>query len=77
MLTEAASSGLFHSHVWDRDYPKVQIRTIAQMLKGPGFDLPPVPSAYQSAQRIRPSLGEQGILMESGAVYSVDGSAGC
>ena len=43
MLTEAASGGLFHSHIWNRDYPKIQIRTISQMLQGPGFDLPPVP----------------------------------
>ena len=73
MLTEAASGGLFHSHVWNRDYPKIQIRTISQMLQGPGFDLPPVPSAYQSAQRIRPSMGEQGMLMERPAVYAKDG----
>ena len=70
MLTEAASGGLFHSQIWDRDYPKIQIRTIEQMLKGPGFDLPPAPSAYQSAQRIRPSKGEQGILMETRATYT-------
>ena len=73
MLTEAASGGLFHSHIWNRDYPKIQIRTISQMLQGPGFDLPPVPSAYQSAQRIRPSMGEQGMLMERPAVYAEDG----
>jgi len=70
MLTEAATGGLFHSHIWDRDYPKIQIRTIDQMLHGPGFELPPVPSAYQSAQRIRPSKGEQGVLMETPAVYT-------
>ena len=70
ILTEAASGGLFHSHIWNRDYAKVQIRTIAQMLEGRGFDLPPVPSAYQSAQRIRRPQGEQGILMETRAVYT-------
>ena len=73
MLTEAASGGLFHSHIWNRDFPKIQIRTISQMLQGSGFDLPPVPSAYQSAQRIRPSMGEQGMLMESPAIYAEDG----
>ena len=26
MRTEAASGGLFHSDLWDRDYPKIQIR---------------------------------------------------
>ena len=70
MLSEAASGGLFHSQIWNRDYPKIQIRTIAQMLKGNGFDLPPIPSAYQSAQRIPPSMGEQGMLMERRAAYT-------
>ena len=74
MLTEAASGGLFHSQIWDKNYPKIQIRTIAQMLQGDGFDLPPVPSAYQSAQRIRPPEGEQGVLMETPAVYTVGNS---
>ena len=69
MLTEAASGVLYHSQIWDRVYPKLQIRTIEQMLKGAGFDLPPVPSAYQAAQRIHPSKGEQGVLMEARAPY--------
>ena len=70
MLTEATSGGLFHSHVWDHDYPKIQIRTIEQMLKSTGFDLPPFPSAYQPAQRIHPPKGEQKILMEVRATYT-------
>ncbi len=59
MRTEAASGGLFHSDLWDRDYPKIQIRTVAEMLEGNDFDLPPRPAAYQPAQRVRRSQGRQ------------------
>ncbi|MCY4625849.1 MAG: DNA methyltransferase [Chloroflexi bacterium] len=66
MRTEAAASGHFHSNLWDRDYPKVQIRTIAQLLAGQGFDLPPsVSRAYQAAQRVRRGEGRQVALGES------------
>ena len=59
MRTEVASGGLFHSDLWDRDYPKIQIRTVAEMLEGNDFELPPRPAAYQPAQRVRRSQGRQ------------------
>ena len=73
MQSEAAGSGLFHSELWDRSYSRIQIRTIADMLGGRGFDLPPRPSAYQPAQRAHRSVGEQGILMETAEVYTGGG----
>ena len=59
MRTEAAGAGFFHSDLWDRDFPKIQIRTVAEMLGGQGFELPPRPSAYQPAQRVRRPQGRQ------------------
>ena len=41
MQQEAAAAGFYHSELWQRDFPKIQIRTIAQLLAGPGFALPP------------------------------------
>ena len=73
MRKEAASSGLFHSDLWDQDYARIQIRTIEEMLGGRGFDLPPRPSAYQPAQRMHRSAGEQGMLMETAEVYTDGG----
>ncbi len=73
MRKEAASSGLFHSDLWDQDYARIQIRTIEEMLGGRGFDLPPRPSAYQPAQRMYRSAGEQGMLMETAEVYTDGG----
>ena len=66
MRTEAASGGLFHSDLWDRDYPKIQIRTVGEMLSGQGFDLPPRQAAYQAARRARRSEGHQPRLAEAG-----------
>ena len=60
MQREAASGGLFHSDLWQRDYPKIQLRTVEEMLSGQGFDLPPRPAAYQAAQRVRRPQGRQG-----------------
>ena len=73
MQSEAASSGLVYSELWDRSYAKIQIRTIEEMLGGRGFDLPPRPSAYHPAERVRRSMGEQGILMETAEVYAGGG----
>ena len=62
MRTEAASGGFYHSELWDQDHPKMQIRTIGEMLDGKGFELPPMASGYQPAQRIRRSQGQQARL---------------
>lgn len=64
MQTEAASGGFFHSDLWGRDYPKIQIRTVRQMLEGNSFDLPPRQPMYQPAERVRRTEGRQGSLDE-------------
>ena len=64
MRQEAASAGFYHSDLWQRDYAKVQLRTVGEMLSGQGFDLPPRPGDYQPAQRVRRSQGRQATLGE-------------
>ena len=66
MRTEAVSAGFYHSEVWQRDYPKIQIRTIEDLLTGNTFDLPPHPSMYQAAQRVHRPEGKQSTLEEAG-----------
>lgn len=73
MRTEAVRAGHYRSHIWQRDYPKVQIRTVAELLAGTGFDLPARPSMYPSSERQRPSEGRQGTLREAQAAYSPGG----
>ena len=67
MRQEAAAAGLYHSDLWVRDYAKIQLRTIGEMLSGQGFELPPRPGDYQPAQRVRRREGRQTRLGESGA----------
>ena len=59
MRTEATSAGFYHSEIWQRDYPKMQIRTIAELLGGQDFDIPQHASMYQPAQRVRRPEGRQ------------------
>ena len=62
MRTEAVSAGFYHSDLWQTDYPKIQIRTIEELLAGNGFDIPPHSPMYQPAQRVTRPAGEQGRL---------------
>ena len=59
MRTEAASAGFYHSEIWQRDYARMRMRTIAELLEGQDFDIPPHPSMYQAAQRVRRPEGRQ------------------
>ena len=65
MRTEAVSGGFFHSTIWKKDYPKIQIRTVAELLNGKQFELPAHTSAYQAAERVTRSEGGQGSLDEA------------
>ena len=60
MNSEAASGGFYHSDLWQRDFPKIQLRTVSEMLEGKGFELPNRPAAYQPAQRGPPPPGAAG-----------------
>ena len=66
MRAEAVSAGFYRSETWQRDYPKIQIRTIADLLTGAAFDIPPHPSMYQPAQRVRRPEGKQSTLDQAG-----------
>ena len=65
MRSEASSGGLFQSDVWQRDFPKIQLRTIGEMMAGSGFDLPTRSVVYQPAQRVRRPQGRQAGLGET------------
>ncbi len=59
MRTEAVSAGFYYSAVWQKDFPKIQIRTIGELLDGKVFEVPPHPSMYQAAERVRRADGQQ------------------
>ena len=51
MRTEAVSAGFYHSDIWQRDYPKIQLRTVEELLSGNDFELPARLPSYEAAQR--------------------------
>ena len=59
MRTEAVSAGSYHSPLWDRDYPKIQILTIEELLQGKAIYMPSATSPYAKAQKISKKEGQQ------------------
>ena len=62
MRKEAVSAGFYHSDLWQRDYPKIQIRTVEELLDGTLFEMPAHQPMYQPARRVARPEGEQGRL---------------
>ena len=57
MLKEAATAGQFHwLHVTHTTYPKLQIRTIQELLEGRGIEYPQIPDdvTFRKAERAPP-----------------------
>ena len=68
MRAEAADSG-FHESPWGR-HPRIQLRTIRQLLDGKGIDYPHVTGAnvtHRRAARVRPDAPETLELFERAA----------
>jgi site-specific DNA-methyltransferase (adenine-specific) len=42
MCAEAAGAGFYHSPGWNKDYAKLQILTVAELLAGKEIDMPPL-----------------------------------
>lgn len=42
MQTEAVTAGFYESKTWGKQYPKVQLLTIAELLAGKKIDMPPI-----------------------------------
>ena len=64
MRMVADTAGLFHSEVWNRDYPKIQILSIRELLEdGKKPQLPPfVMPTYQQAQKIHTKADQPGLF---------------
>ncbi len=59
MQTEAVSAGYYRSPGWHKDYPKIQILTIADLLRGAEVQMPPAHGTFKQAQRMQQPAGEQ------------------
>jgi len=55
MDTEAVTAGSYHSEIWDRDYPRIQILSIEQLLNGAEVKLPKTPNnatTFKQAEQV-------------------------
>ncbi|MFN0279927.1 MAG: DNA methyltransferase [Pyrinomonadaceae bacterium] len=64
MLTEAAEKGFYHSPGWNKDYPRLQILTVEDLLAGKTIDLPPNLQTFKQAERIGSKDDSQTALFE-------------
>lgn len=53
MQKEAVASGFYHSDGWNKDYPKLQILTIADLLSGIDVKLPPATITFKQAEKVK------------------------
>jgi hypothetical protein len=59
---EALDAGYYHSPIYDRDYPKVQILTVDELLRGKMVDMPlqmQTSVTFAKAQKIAQKEGKQ------------------
>jgi site-specific DNA-methyltransferase (adenine-specific) len=62
MKVEAVDAGFYHSPVYDKDYPKIQILTIDELLHGQTVDMPPQTQTsvtFAKAPKISKKEGKQ------------------
>ncbi len=62
MQVEAISAGKYYSPLWDKDYPKIQIITIEELLDGKLPDMPPLTQTsvtFAKAPKVSKKHGEQ------------------
>jgi len=61
MLTEAVTAGVYHSEVWNRDYPRIQIITVEELLDGVEVKIPPsISKAFKQASKEEGNKPKQG-----------------
>jgi hypothetical protein len=62
MRAEVAGAGFYHSPGWNKNYPKLQVLTVAELLEGKGIDMPPirqVSTTFKKAPKAKDTQGVQ------------------
>ena len=62
MTTEAVGFGFYHSPGWNKDFPKLQILTVEDLLNGKQVQLPPSLHTFKQAERSTSEMDNQGNL---------------
>lgn len=60
MRKEASEAGYYTPQVWQKDYHRIQILTIEDLLNGKGIDMPPDFGTFKKAEKIKKTEGKQG-----------------
>ena len=59
MQTAAVTAGFYHSPGWERDYPRIQILTISDLLSGAEVKMPRTATTFRQADKIDTSSQKQ------------------
>ena len=62
MQKEADEKGFYHSPGWNKDYPRLQILTVEDILNGKQVDLPPNMQTFKQAGKVVSENKDQGML---------------
>ena len=53
MKKEAISAGFYTSKLWQKDYPRIQLLIIEELLDGALIDMPPQHGTFKQAERVK------------------------
>lgn len=62
MIEEAVGKGFYRSEGWNKDYPRIQILTVEDVLAGKQPNLPPNIDTFKKAGRVQAETDDQGAL---------------
>jgi len=53
MITDTVHAGSYQSELWNRNYLKIQLRTVNDLLEGKSFDIPQTYSLLKKSERVK------------------------
>lgn len=62
VTSRVVGTGFYHSPGWNKDFPKLQILTVEDLLNGKQVQLPPSLHTFKQAERVREIEDSQGGL---------------
>lgn len=62
MIKEALEAGKYTSPIWQKEYPRIQILTIEELLNGKEVNMPPDFGTFKKAEKVKKAEGKQGEL---------------
>lgn len=62
MTTESVGKGFYHSPGWNKDYPRLQILTIEDLLSGKQVEMPQTSITFKQAEKMSSDNADQNTL---------------